>query len=93
MSGCVTSTGELRRIDERVDFFEAGRTTFAEISARLGSPTAVYEDGRLAVYIFESGSEQPESALRYPSDAFAVHLVIELDDNDVLQRYRTLVPP
>ena len=83
----------MKRLEERLAFIETQHTSRQDLTDRLGTPTATYEAGRLVVYVFTAGSDEPLAAVQQPGDIFGPHLVLEFDDADILQRYKVLVPP
>lgn len=93
LSGCVTSDGEVKRLEKRLSFVEPQRTSRQEIIERLGEPTVTYEAGKLVVYVFVAGRDEPSIAVQQPGDFLGPHLVLEFDDADILSRYKVLVPP
>ncbi len=86
-SGC---TYHIARLDEKaaatlVGFIDNGRTTRAEIVARLGEPHRVFERDNIITYV--ANEEGGQLALIRFSQIGTHHLVIALDANGVVERH------
>ena len=92
-AGCVTDGSERQRIDETSAFIVVGQSSRSDVVARFGDPTVAFENGRLAIYIFDVGEDTREAGPDHPANILTTHLVIEYDDAGVVLRHRALSPP
>lgn len=95
-AGCVSSGVKVEK--SNLAGFQKGKTTYAEVVEKLGTPTQTYvnDDGsQTAVYSYFSAQPRPESYIPYVgafvagADVESTSVVLMFDRRQVLTRYTT----